>query len=382
MAPHLPPMESEARQAAMAPITMAHIFPSFAYGGQQTRFAALAGGLGRGFAHHVVALDGDRAARALIAPDVSVTFHDFKARKSSLASIRNIVGFGRLFKTIKPDILCTYNWGAMEAVLANRLGAGAPNIHFEDGFGAGEDPARQKTRRVWARRFWLHKSVVVAPSARLENLATDVWKLNRKRVIRIPNGVDFERFQVTPAGLNRHIEVGSIGALRPEKNYLRLIAAFLKADPEKKAKLTIVGEGPERAALAAAIKQAGANARISLPGATQTPEQFYCNFDAYAVSSDTEQAPLTLMEAMAAGLPVASTNVGDVADIVADENRAFITPLGDENAFTLALTHLIQNSDTRSTLGAANRRKAKKEYDAAKMIERHRVLYLSMARLK
>ncbi len=370
------------KSAAMAPIVMAHIFPSFAYGGQQARFAALAGGLGRGFTHHIIALDGDRAARALISADVSVTFHDFKARKSSLASIRNIIGFQRFLKSINPDILCTYNWGAMEAVLANRLGVGAPNIHFEDGFGAQEDPARQKTRRVWARRFWLGKSVVVTPSVRLENLAIDIWKLKRERVIRIPNGVDFERFQVTPTRLNRYIVVGSIGALRSEKNYLRLITAFLKADLEHKAKLIIVGEGPERGSLAAAIKQAGASDRISLPGATQTPEQYYSNFDAYAVSSDTEQAPLTLMEAMAAGLPVASTNVGDVAAIVAAENRAFITPLGDDNAFALALTHLIQNSDARSTLGAANRRKAKKEYDAAKMIERHRVLYLSMARLK
>ncbi len=366
----------------MAPIVMAHIFPSFAYGGQQARFAALAGGLGRGFTHHVVALDGDKAARALLSSDVSVTFHDFKARKSSLASIRNIAGFQHLLKAIKPDILCTYNWGAMEAVVANRLGVGAPNIHFEDGFGEQEDLTRQKTRRVWARRFWLRKSVVVAPSLRLESLAADVWKLNRERVIRIPNGVDFERFQITPTRLGRHIEVGSIGALRPEKNYLRLIAAFLKADPDQKAKLTIVGEGPQRPALAAAIKHASATDRISLPGATQAPEQYYSNFDAYAVSSDTEQAPLTMMEAMAAGLPVASTNVGDVAAIVADENRAFITPLGDENAFALALAHLIQNSDARSTLGAANRRKAKKEYDVAKMIERHRVLYLSVARLK
>ncbi len=375
-------MGSDVRSAAIAPVTMLHIFPSFGYGGQQTRFAALAGGLGKGFTHRVAALDGDRAARSLIPPEISITFHDFKARKSPLASLRNIAGFRKLFKTVKPDILCTYNWGAIEAVVANRLGPRIPNIHFEDGFGPDETPQRQKTRRVLARRLWLGGAAVIVPSHLLESVAADIWKLKKERVIRIPNGVGFDRFQKTPSGLHRHVEVGSIGALRPEKNYLRLINAFLKTDFADKAKLTIVGEGPERDKLVEAIKKRDAAGRISLPGATQRPENYYSNFDVYAVSSDTEQAPLTIMEAMAAGLPIAATNVGDIASMVSDENRSFITPLGDENAFALALTHLIQNPDARSTLGAANRKKAKREYDAAKMIERHRVLYLSMARAK
>ena len=360
------------------PVVVLHIFPSFGFGGQQARFAALAAGMGTGFIHHVVSLDDDMAARALLPDDAPVEFRKLAARKSSIASISNIFRFRKLFKSLKPDILCTYNWGSIEAVLANRLGGAIPHLHFEDGFGSGESPATQPVRRVAARRLLLSKSTIIVPSRVLEDVARTTWRLPAARVRRIENGVDFARLQAADSMLKSTVSVGTLGALRPEKNYARLIKCFAAADKGAKATLTIIGAGPERDSLKSVVAETGASERISLPGSTDSPHLAYQDFDIFVLSSDTEQAPISLMEAMAAGLPVAATNVGDIAAMVAEENRAFITPLGDDEAYTQALAHLIQNPHARATLGAANRKKARTAFDAARMISEHRNLYLAM----
>ena len=362
-----------------APFMMLHVFPSFEYGGQQTRFAALARGLGTEFSHHVVSLNGEAAAKKLIPEGAPVAYASLRAHKSSLASMRNVLRLWKIIRDVKPDLLCTYNWGSIEAIAANRLGLGARHIHFEDGFGPGETPEKQARRRVLARRLLLRRGAVVVPSRVMEEIAVTRWKLSADRVLRMPNGVDCERFKAAPRPAGRTVTVGAVGALRPEKNHARLIRLFLQADERRNATLIIIGDGPERARLTALVSELGAEGRVKLPGAASAVEKAYDRFDVFALSSDTEQAPISLMEAMAAGLPVVSTNVGDIARMVSGKNRACVTEPGDDEAYVFALAHLLQSREARIKIGAENRRKAVAEFSLQKMLRAHRSLYLSMA---
>jgi len=366
--------------AASAPITMAHIFPSFSYGGQQARFAALANGLGGEFYHHVVSLDGDLAARVMVLPAAPVRYRAFPAKKSRLASLSNIAGFRTLITDASPDILCTYNWGSIEAVIANRLFTHVPHIHFEDGFGPGEGPDQQLSRRVLARRALLGNSIIAVPSRVLENVALNIWKAPRENIRYLANGVDLRRFATaSDRGQGQDsVTVGSIGALRAEKNYSRLIKAVASIEADHAIRLEIAGDGPARASLVKAIKDAGGGARMALPGATSSPEGAYGRFDIFALSSDTEQAPLSLMEAMAAGLPVVATDVGDIAGMLSAENRPFVTPLGDDTAYANALKALAADPALRMRLGRANAEKARRDFALEKMLDAHRALYLSL----
>ncbi|MAW78617.1 MAG: glycosyl transferase [Parvularcula sp.] len=350
-----------------------HVFPSFSYGGQQSRLAMLVRALGKEFRHHIVALDGDLTARSLFDSVSKIDFTPFKMKKSKGFSLSNIRCLRKLMADTKPDLLCTYNWGAIEAAIANRLGGKVPHIHFEDGFGPDESLDRQSSRRVLARRIILARSEVVVPSHGLEQLARSRWKL--KKVQRIENGVDVEQMKSGRRRHNSGLVVGSLGALRPEKNYARLIAAFKAADREKRARLEIVGGGPERGRL---VALAADDERICLPGATAAPADAYARFDIFALSSDTEQAPISLMEAMAAGLPVIATNVGDIESMVSPENRAYITPLKNDEAYADALVRLMQNPTARADIGAANKRRAKSFFSLARMAAAHRTLYLAV----
>lgn len=352
--------------------TIVHVFPSFARGGQQMRLATVARGLGEAFRHRVISLDGEISARDAFGPQ-AIEVETFAAKKSAGISLSNVRELAR--RIDGGDVLCTYNFGSLEAALANRRGPKLPHLHFEDGFGADESLSRQKFRRVLLRRLLFADSLVVVPSRGLEELALKTWRLKRAKLRRIVNGVEIERFACARDGRSAAAPavVGSVGALRPEKNYLRLIGVFSTLAPETAAKLVIYGEGPQRERLRVVAERSGLN--IALCGETAAPEKVYAAFDVFALSSDTEQAPLSLMEAMAAGLAVVATDVGDICDMVAEENRAFIIPLGDDDALAGALARLIGDPALRARLGAANAAKARAAFDAGRMIGEFRALF-------
>jgi glycosyltransferase involved in cell wall biosynthesis len=165
-----------------------------------------------------------------------------------------------------------------------------------------------------------------------------------------------------------------MGALRPEKNVARMIRAFAKQPHD--ARLVIYGDGPERENLATLAATLGE--RVIFKGQTTEPERGFAEFDVFCLSSDTEQMPLSLMEAMAAGLPVVATDVGDVKEMVSEENGPYIFQVGDEAGFSAAMAQMASDAAVRKRLGAANAEKARAEFDIARMVRAHGALYRSM----
>src|SRR5690606_33122381 len=179
------------------------------------------------------------------------------------------------------DLICTYNWGAMDAALAHTLFADvcqlAPLVHHEDGF--NEDEAGGlKWRRNFYRRIALGRSAaLVVPSRALERIALDVWQQPRTRVRLIPNGVDTRVFGVAPKrdALPRVVKrkgelwVGTLAGLRKVKDLPALVRAFAVLPAEWQ--LVIVGEGPERDAILAEAERAGVEHRVHLPGFVANP---------------------------------------------------------------------------------------------------------------
>ncbi|WP_411820185.1 glycosyltransferase family 4 protein [Hyphococcus formosus] len=350
-------------------LKLLHVFPSFAFGGQQARLATLIDGLGDGYNHHIITLDGDFSAKAMISDQAQVNFAHFAMKKNSAISFSNIRGLMNAIRTANPDILCTYNWGSIEAVIANRMGPKIPSLHFEDGFGPGETIENQSQKRILGRRFFLRNSWVIVPSHGLEKAAREKWKI--KKVTRVENGIENDRFTSTRAPRD-FVMIGSVGSLRPEKNYRRLIAAFKKIETSGEKRLAIVGVGPEHDALCEA---AGGDNKITFPGQTPAPEKEFAKFDIFALSSDTEQAPISLMEAMAAGLPVVSTNVGDILEMVSNENQPYIMPLGNDDAYCEALATLCSSPALRQKIGEANRKKAARLFSQERMVNQYKEIF-------
>ncbi|MGA8550292.1 MAG: glycosyltransferase [Stellaceae bacterium] len=355
-----------------------HVFPSFGIGGIPLRMVRVISHFGMALRHTVVALDDDFAAAQHLAANLDVCLlARGRVRRGLVAAL---LDGSAVLRRLRPDLLITYNWGAIEWAMADRLWGGARQMHFEAGFGE-EEADRQIPRRVWFRRWALTRCVkVVVPSRRLEDLARRVWKLPAPQVAYIPNGVDVERFadpRGAIPGFTRQpgeLVIGTVAPLRREKNIGRLLRVFARLDPSLAARLVIAGEGSERPALSGLAGELGLGGRVIFTGQV-APEAVLGGFDVFALSSDTEQMPNALLEAMAAGRAVAAVDVGDVKSMLCEANREFVAARDDEAGFAAALARLLRDPAKRMALGRQNRDRVAASFSQARMFTDYSLIF-------
>jgi glycosyltransferase involved in cell wall biosynthesis len=361
-----------------------HLHSSFSAGGKELRAAKLMNAFGTGITHVIVSAEpGQHGAASAIDPALDVTFpDDFPplAGKPTPARLRRLASAMQGF-----DLVLTYNWGAMDAVMAHTVFCGflklPPLVHHEDGFNADEADGLKRSRN-WYRRIALGRSAaLVVPSQRLESIALDAWQQPRSRVKLIVNGIDLSAYEQKPQpnALPRIVKrpgemwLGTLAGLRAVKNLPRLVRAF--AGLPEDWQLVILGEGPEREAIRAQAARLEVGHRVHLPGFVADPARAVGLFDLFALSSESEQFPISVVEAMAAGLAVAAPAVGDVKSMVSGENAEMISPPGDEAALADAIARLAGDAALRKALGAANKARARAEYDEETMVCAYRAVY-------
>ncbi len=367
------------------PVRILHAHSTFSLGGKEARAVRLMNAFGEKAEHVVLSsMPGRLSARDAIARHVRVSF------PADAPALAGRPGPGRLFALARYmrrfDLVLTYNWGAFDAVMARALFGKAmalpPLVHHEDGFNKDEADGLKSRRNLYRRLGLSAAHRLVVPSVTLEKIAAQAWAQPPGRVVRIANGIATRRYGLAPAadsipGLHpgeRELVIGTVAGLRAVKNLPRLVRAFA-AMRNANARLVIVGEGPESERIVAQARACGVADRVHLPGFLSDPASYLGRFDIFALSSDSEQFPIALVEAMAAGLPAVATAVGDVAAIVAPDNLPLIVEPGDEAAFALALDSLAERADLRHAIGRANRARALAEYDEGEMILRYARLY-------
>jgi len=361
-----------------------HLHSSFHAGGKELRAARLINAFGKEVEHTIVSAQPDAlSAAAAIDPGIAVSYpQDFPALagRPTPGRLRELAGAMRGF-----DLVLTYNWGAMDAVMAHTVFCQhyglPPLVHHEDGFNQDEAQGLKRSRN-WYRQVALTRSAaLVVPSRSLEAIALGVWRQPRAKVRRIANGIDTQAYTARPKpdALPRIVKrpgekwLGTLAGLRPVKNLPRLVRAFAGLPEEWQ--LVILGEGPEREAIREEALRREVAHRVHLPGFVADPAVATGLFDLFALSSDSEQFPISVVEAMASGLAVVAPGVGDVADMLSPENRPYIAPPGDEAALAGHLALLAGDERLRRAVGAANREKACREYDENAMIAAYRAVY-------
>lgn len=368
----------------MKPAKILHLHSTFNLGGKEARAVRLMNHFGQEAEHVILSAQPENlSAREAIDGSVKASFPKDApslAGKPSLKRYREMTSFFRQF-----DLLLSYNWGSMDGVMArtlfSRLQGLPPLIHHEDGFNEDEHKKLNWKRNLF-RTFALGSSrALVVPSQQLEEIAKQVWKQPQDKIHRIPNGIDVSRYEKIPQRgaipqfkkAQGEIVVGTVAGLRTIKNLPRLVRSCAAAG--ENVRLVIVGEGPEKETILAEAERYGMIDRLLMPGFLANPARYVGLFDIFALSSDSEQFPISMIEAMAAGRPVVATDVGDIKAMVSQANMGFVKPANEEAQLVEALTTLVQHEQLRQDIGAQNQMKAQAEYNETKMLARYAQLY-------
>jgi glycosyltransferase involved in cell wall biosynthesis len=368
----------------MTNMVIAHVLSSFGRGGQE-RVAADLARLQRAAGHEVFAIsiapgpEGATAAAFRAAGVLTETIAK-RLRVDPSLPLRLAAHLRRHGVTV----VHTHNPHALIYGAPAAWFAGAVVIHSKHGM----NPDRQ--RRLWLRRAaakLVDAYVAVSPS--LAKKAIEQGDCESSRLHVIPNGIDVARFAPSHRGRRKIRDelgipddawvVGTVGRLAPEKDQALLIDAMAPLLGEGR-RLVIVGDGAERDSLRARIATIPGGRYVHMLGEREDVESILAGFDAFALTSRTEGLPLVLLEAMATGLPVLSTAVGGIPDLLEHGVTGFLSQAGDRAALTSRLASLSMDGSHSRQVGEAGRTAILERYSVDRMAREYGVLYESTLR--
>jgi glycosyltransferase involved in cell wall biosynthesis len=339
---------------------IAFVLPSFAGGGAERVMLALAGALDRAaFAPEIVVLDGAGPWRSLVPASVPVT--DLGARR-----IRHAIRpLARTLRARDPALAVSTIGAlnlallAMRPLLPRRMRivvreANTPHRHAQSALG--------RTLYRWAYpRLYRRAARVIVPAAYLaRELAAD-FGVPAERIALLHNPVDEAGLRAAALPVARGPGAGpryvAVGRLTAQKGFDRLIAFMAEADPG--AHLTILGDGPARAALEGACRAHGVAARVSMPGFAADAPRYIAGADALLLPSRWEGLPNVALEALALGTRVIATpeagGIGEIAGLAASGNVVIATAGAEFHAAAAAVRASPVSEPRASMLPAAFR---------------------------
>lgn len=340
------------------------------------------------YRHAVICLAGVGAMRNRIL-DVSVPCVSLDKRPG-----KDLGCYFRLWNTLRrlqPDLVQTYNIGALDAAPLARLAGVRRVVHAEHGRDAADPLGSNRKYRLMRR--WMQPFIAryVAVSRDLQSWLCDAVGIAPSKVVCIPNGVDAS-IHAPQAGSRQArpllgtfappgtLLIGSVGRLDAVKDQAGLIAAFGRlcdSDPATGARLrlAIVGEGGKRPDLERQIERTHLDEQVRLLGDRGDVAALLAECDVFALSSLAEGIPLTVLEAMAAGLPVVATDVGGVGEAVIDGSTGTLVPPSDPAALATALGCYVRDEDLRQQHGRAGRMRVESRFSVAEMVSAYAALY-------
>jgi glycosyltransferase involved in cell wall biosynthesis len=240
----------------------------------------------------------------------------------------------------------------------------------------------------WLQRYALEHGVI--PVAVAEEVAVSLERLYGMRGCRvISNGIPTDRYgrPQTPRKEWRAKEgfedddvlFVCVARFAPQKNHALLVRAFAQGPASNpNAHLVLVGEGDLRERLEEQVKNLGLARQAHFLGLRTDIPEVLGAMDVFVLSSDYEGNPLSVMEAMAAGLPIVSTAAGGVPDLFEYGKEGFLVQPGDVQGLSNSMTSLLGNREARQSLGMAAARRARKNYDVSTMVQAYEEVYESL----
>ena len=293
----------------------------------------------------------------------------------------------RTIRSLRPEVVHSRNWGAIEAVVAARLAGSCAVIHSEHGLET-DASAPEPRRRIWFRRMaYQLADRVLSVSEQLRVLHARRTGFPERRITVIHNGVDRSRFFPDDATRRRVRSelgvdtstycIGCVANLLPVKDHLTLLQSMVPvAAAAGDWRLIIIGEGPERPRLEAFVNERPDwQRRVNFLGSVGHVPELLKALDVFVLPSIAEGICNSLLEAMATGLPVIATAVGGNPEVVIDGDSGLLFPAGDDAALAERLLRLRTQDALRAELGRSAMLRVRDQFSMDSMIRSYEQVY-------
>lgn len=341
------------------------------------------------FKHTIVCLQhaGDFRCR-ITRPDVSI--HELHKPDGKALHLYGQVR--QLLRELRPDIVHTRNIPTLDMLLPARLAGIKRLVHSEHGLDQFELTGNNRKYNLLRRASRLLARHYITVSTDLADWLQTRIGIAAKDVTAIHNGVDTEKFQPRPCDETSlpsgflpasPFVIGTLGrfeSVKDQSNLARAFVAMIQQRPalREQARLMLVGDGSQRAAIEAILTEGGVRELCWLPGFRDDAPALYRCLDLFVLPSQREGISNTALEAMASGLPVLATRVGGNPEIIIDGVTGQLVPAQDPLALTAALLGYIDAPARLAEQSAAARAHILKSFSLSAMVARYRQVYLNL----
>jgi sugar transferase (PEP-CTERM/EpsH1 system associated) len=282
-----------------------------------------------------------------------------------------MVRLARLFRRLNADVVHTHNTRPlMYAGPAACLAGVERLIHTRHGQRYGA--SRLETALFRIASLTVNRFVCVS---RDSAIITRGEGISPRRIRTLWNGIDLTRFR--PAIPEGSGPIVAVGRLSPEKDFMTLVrAAAIAVRRDPSFRLDIAGDGVSMPEIKSFISESGLDGAMRLLGQIRDIPSLLSSASAFTLASLTEGVSLTILEAMAAGLPVVATRVGGNPEVVVHEQTGLLVPPSEPEALAAALLKLWHDPAERRVMGVAGRARVEAHFDVRKMVAEYEELYL------
>lgn len=302
-------------------------------------------------------------------------------------TVRESARFGRFLRTRKPKIVVCFDFYAnIFAIPLARL-AGVPLV-----IGARREQGITKTRtqrKVELAALRIATGVVTNAQALRDELIVRHC-ISAERIWTVHNGLDIQRFdaqhkmaQARGKRTETTLRIGMVANLRPEKGHLMFVDAchnLSQSLPD--VSFVIVGDGPMRGQIQDRIDVLGLRERVRMLGLTTDVAGALESIDIAVSTSITEGFPNSIMEAMAARLPVVATDAGGTRELVVDGVTGYLVKPGNALEMARQIECVVKNPTMRRTMGAAGRERIVRDFSSPTMARRFENLFQRLLKHK
>jgi glycosyltransferase involved in cell wall biosynthesis len=369
------------------PLTIVHLAASPFFGGPERQMLGLARHLPGKYRSIFLSFAERGKARPFLHEVREHGFRAIELRHNFPRLARATREVQHLLHRLRADIVCCHGYKSDLVGWHAARRVGIPVVAVSHGWtGATLRVRFYETLDRWVLR---RMDVVVGVSAAQAEKVRHAG-VPAERVVTIRNAIGDEAFAAPDSARRERLQqwfasppkrlVCAIGRLSPEKGFDQLVtAAQIVSRCTPDACFLIIGDGPLRETLRAQIADLKLTDRVALAGFHADAASFLAHCDIAVLPSYTEGLPVVLLEAFAAGVPVAATNVGGIPEVVEDGVNGFLVPPGNAEALAERICRLLHDDDTRRTMGRCGHDKVREGFTFAVQAEAYQRLFDSLA---